>query len=372
MVLAVDDDVLLMNANARQSLDAADQRAVLGYAAELLECGGTESVVVELPTGGWVRIICRPVAVGGREEAAGIIHISALNAGVDGPAPGSLHRPPSQPVLPGVVGRSAPWLGSSREVDNACRAGQWVVLTGERGVGKVALARAAHHQNNPGGLFHVVDVVSAGAGFGAELEAELADDSVQALVIRHVERLDESGVDTAVEALYGVRERRPSEPPWIALTLTGDDADTAGLGDLLTLFPLTVEVPPLRHHIEDVRELVPYFLHQLSHGDLTCAPDAMQQLMRSSWPGNTAELLQILKQVVLRRRRTGVITPADLPARAQAISRRSLSQLEALERDAIIRSLVTNDGHKDRAAKSLGMSRATIYRKIHDYGIQTP
>jgi transcriptional regulator with AAA-type ATPase domain len=312
---------------------------------------------------------CRPVSLGGR-DGAGIIQVSSLSAGVDGPVPTVQHRPPSRPVLPGLVGRSAPWLGSSREVDNACRAGQWVVLTGERGVGKVALARAAHHQNNPGGLFHVVDVATAGVGFAAELEAELADDNVQALVIRHVERLDAAGVDAAVEALYAVQERRPAEPPWIALTLTGDDGDTAGLGDLLTLFPLTVEVPPLRHHIEDVRDLVPFFLNQLSHGELTCAPDTMQQLMRSAWPGNTAELCQVLKQVVLRRRRTGVMTPADLPARVQAISRRSLSQLEALERDAIIRSLVTNDGHKGRAAKSLGMSRATIYRKIHDYGIQ--
>lgn len=371
MVLAIDDDVLLMNANARRCLDATDQRAVLGHAAEMLMRGGSEAVVVELPTGGWVRISTRPVEIGSG-EGAGIIQVSALSAGVDGPAPTVLHRPPSRPVLPGLVGRSAPWLGSSREVDNACRVGQWVVLTGERGVGKVALARAAHHQNNPGGLFHVVDVAAAGAGFAAELEAELADDSVQALVIRHVERLDPTGVDATIEALYGVQERRPSDPPWIALTLTGDDIDTAGLGDLLTLFPLTVEVPPLRHHIEDVRELVPYFLNQLSHGELTCAPDTMQQLMRSSWPGNTGELCQVLKQVVLRRRRTGVITAADLPTRVQAISRRSLSQLEALERDAIIRSLVANDGHKGRAAKSLGMSRATIYRKIHDYGIQPP
>ena len=179
-------------------------------------------------------------------------------------------------------------------------------------------------------------------------------------------------MDATVEALYGVLERRPSDPPWIALTLTPTTQEPSDLGDLLTLFPLTVEVPPLRHHVEDVRELVPYFLNQLSHGELTCAPEAMQQLMRSSWQGNTAELCQVLKQVVLRRRRTGVITPADLPARVQAISRRSLSQLEALERDAIIRSLVANDGHKGRAAKSLGMSRATIYRKIHDYGIQPP
>ncbi|WP_371400478.1 siderophore-interacting protein [Kribbella sp. NBC_00662] len=371
MVIAVDDDLLLMNAKAGQSLDASDQRAVLGYAAEMLARGTTEAIVAELPTGSWVRIMCRPVSSGGR-GGGGIIQVSPHSAGVGIRTPATGHRPPPRPVLPGLVGRSAPWLGSSREVDNACRAGQWVVLTGERGTGKVTLARAAHQQNNPAGLFHVVDVARVGDGFTAELESELADDSVQALVIRHVERLDASGVDATLAALYDVLERRPADPPWIALTLTSDDSDSPDLGELLSLFPLTVEVPPLRHHIEDVRELVPYFLNQLSHGELTCGPDAMQQLMRSAWPGNTAELCQMLKQVVVRRRRTGVITPADLPGRAQAISRRSLSQLEALERDAIIRSLIANDGHKGHAAKSLGMSRATIYRKIHDYGIQPP
>jgi len=129
-------------------------------------------------------------------------------------------------------------------VDNACRAGQWVVLTGERGTGMVMLARAAHHQNNPAGLFHVVDAARVGDGFAAELESELSDDSVQALVIRHFERLDASGVDAAIAALYDVLERRPADPPWIALTLTSDDADTPELGELLSLFPLTVEVPP--------------------------------------------------------------------------------------------------------------------------------
>jgi transcriptional regulator of acetoin/glycerol metabolism len=43
-----------------------------------------------------------------------------------------------------------------------------------------------------------------------------------------------------------------------------------------------------------------------------------------------------------------------------------------MERDAIVQSLQDADGNKLRAAKFLGMSRATIYRKIHEYGIVTP
>jgi transcriptional regulator of acetoin/glycerol metabolism len=40
-----------------------------------------------------------------------------------------------------------------------------------------------------------------------------------------------------------------------------------------------------------------------------------------------------------------------------------------MERDAIVRSLIDWDGNKIKAAASLGVSRATIYRKIHEYGI---
>jgi sigma-54 dependent transcriptional regulator, acetoin dehydrogenase operon transcriptional activator AcoR len=43
-----------------------------------------------------------------------------------------------------------------------------------------------------------------------------------------------------------------------------------------------------------------------------------------------------------------------------------------MERDAIVQALLDFDGNKVKTAESLGMSRATIYRKIHEYGIVTP
>ena len=55
-----------------------------------------------------------------------------------------------------------------------------------------------------------------------------------------------------------------------------------------------------------------------------------------------------------------------------ALSRRVLSPLESLERDAIVRSLDTAHGNKQQAARALGISRATIYRKIREYGIVSP
>ncbi len=94
----------------------------------------------------------------------------------------------------------------------------------------------------------------------------------------------------------------------------------------------------------------------------------MQLLLRHNWPGNAEQLWQVLKQVV-QRRRAGVIMPKDLPPECWTVSRRLLSPLESIERDAIVQSLQDHDGNKVRAAEALGMSRATIYRKIHEYGI---
>ena len=54
------------------------------------------------------------------------------------------------------------------------------------------------------------------------------------------------------------------------------------------------------------------------------------------------------------------------------MSRRLLSPLESIERDAIVQTLLDHHGSKAKGAGSLGMSRATIYRKIHQYGIITP
>jgi transcriptional regulator of acetoin/glycerol metabolism len=97
----------------------------------------------------------------------------------------------------------------------------------------------------------------------------------------------------------------------------------------------------------------------------------MRVLMRNRWPGNVDQLYQVLRKVVARRR-TGTIRPEDLPPETRAITRRVLTPLEAIECDAIVDALLDTDGNKAEAARRLGMSRATIYRKIRGYGITMP
>jgi transcriptional regulator of acetoin/glycerol metabolism len=97
----------------------------------------------------------------------------------------------------------------------------------------------------------------------------------------------------------------------------------------------------------------------------------MRMLMRNRWAGNIAQLYQTMRKIVANRR-TGVITLADLPPECQASTRRLLTPLESMERDAIVQALLETEGNKLRAAQQLGMSRATIYRKIREYGIRMP
>jgi transcriptional regulator of acetoin/glycerol metabolism len=80
------------------------------------------------------------------------------------------------------------------------------------------------------------------------------------------------------------------------------------------------------------------------------------------------QLHQVLRKVVTKRR-SGVVELRDLPPECWAISRRVLTPLEAIECDAIVNALLDTDGNKVAAARLLGMSRATIYRKIRGYGI---
>jgi transcriptional regulator of acetoin/glycerol metabolism len=97
----------------------------------------------------------------------------------------------------------------------------------------------------------------------------------------------------------------------------------------------------------------------------------MRVLTHNRWPGNVDQLVAVLRKVVARRR-SGLIGVRDLPPECRVTSKRVLTPLESLECDAIVEALMDTSGNKVEAARRLAMSRATIYRKIRDYGISVP
>ena len=367
IVVALNHDVVMMNDFARQALDPGDQVVLLGQAAEALAGRHSAAVEIELPTGARARMYCRPLR-GDDRLAGGVVHVKLVEPGARLVAQAG---PRTRMILPGLVGSGPLWLRGCHRVEEVYESGEWLALEGEPGVGKLAVLRAVHQRRNPAGRFHVLDAADAAdQDWQATARRELLDGD-GCLVIRHVDRLTPRRLHVLSAALQETRAADRADTLWVAVTL-GNGKARGDLAELLRHFPKTVELPPLRHHIEDLHDLVPFLLAKLSQrARLTCSPEAMQILLRSSWPGNTEQLWQVLKQIA-QHRRTGTIRSADLPPECWTVSRRLLSPLESMERDAIVQSLLDSGGNKVKAAASLGMSRATIYRKIHEYGIVTP
>jgi transcriptional regulator of acetoin/glycerol metabolism len=363
IVLALGNDVVMLNDHARRVLDPGDQSALIGHAMEALARQTPGAVTVDLPSGVTARMFCRRIS-GDRPFADGVVHVKLVAPVAVAP---EVPAPRTAMYLPGLVGSGVLWLRACREAETLYESSDWMTLEGESGVGKQALARAVHQRRNPAAPFHVLDAASAGQEWLTKARRELLDGTGM-LLIRHADALTAKQMHSLASALQEARAAERQEELRVAVTLNRKQAG-ADLTRLLRFFQGTVELPPLRHHIEDLHELVPFFLARLSQqGRLTCSPEAMQLLLRHNWPGNTEQLWQVLKQVV-QRRRAGVIMPRDLPPECWTVSRRLLSPLESIERDAIVQSLLDHDGNKVRAAEALGMSRATIYRKIHEYGI---
>jgi transcriptional regulator with PAS, ATPase and Fis domain len=144
----------------------------------------------------------------------------------------------------------------------------------------------------------------------------------------------------------------------------------------LNVIPLSI--PSLRERKEDIPLLTQHYLDYYS-GVLGkhvagMTPDAAAILSRYSWPGNVRELANVIEYAVTMT--TGeYISSEVLPKRIKIEQKIEVPSgslnLKVLEREAITKALeeAVAQGNKDNAAKILGISRATLYRKIKEYHI---
>lgn len=367
MVLAANNDVVMMNAAARTTLSADDQALLVARSSEAVTAGRPLVLLAVLGSGATARLHCTPVW--GDTGLAGCV----LDVAIDEvPAPRS-GAGPGRPrtALPGLAGSAPAWVRACQQVA-ALRAGrEAVVVEGEPGVGKLAVVRAAHLAADAGAHLRVLDADGCRRDRGCldELADELAEGG-GTVVLRHLDRLPADLVEPVAAVLRDAAARwaAAADRPWVVATLSSLEHADPGLGAVLAAFPSSVTVPPLRARTEDVPELVRVLLPRLRADGVALSPEAVRVLLRARWPGNTAQLVRVLTRTV-RHRRTGVVHPEDLPPEVHAHGRRVLTPLESLERDAIVTSLLDAEGNKTRAAENLGLSRATIYRKIREFGI---
>src|SRR5436305_8761865 len=172
-----------------------------------------------------------------------------------------------------------------------------------------------------------------------------------------------------------------------AIAATNRDLEAAYRGgtfrkDLyLRLNVVTVHLPALRDRRSDIPMLVHHFLDRYAPNDnLQVTPAAMKSLLQYDWPGNIRELENcVARAVTLGDRRT--IDVIDLPpairsdqtsnfaASPQDSVSLSTTALAEMERMTILRVFEQANGDKALAGKMLGISRATLYRKLKRYNI---
>ncbi len=134
-----------------------------------------------------------------------------------------------------------------------------------------------------------------------------------------------------------------------------------------------VSLPPLREQRINIPLLADLYLRESrSKSDKMIegfSPEVMRVLLAYRWPGNVSELQSVIEYAVLRCKET-VISLSDLPPElAQAEMPQGPTSMSG-EKDRIQAALRAAKGNRTLAAQFLGMSRATLYRRIHGLGIE--
>jgi DNA-binding NtrC family response regulator len=151
---------------------------------------------------------------------------------------------------------------------------------------------------------------------------------------------------------------------------------------------VTVHLPALRERRSDIPRLVNFFLNRYSPNQtMEVSKAALQCLLQYDWPGNVRELENCIERAVALGNHA-LIDVSDLPPaiRSAPPSAAALetahtaspevhletqsTDLEEMERATILRVFEEVNGDKALAGKKLGISRATLYRKLKRYGIQ--
>jgi two-component system response regulator HydG len=304
-----------------------------------------------------------------------------------------------------------------------------VFITGESGTGKELVARAIHHHGprrsgpfvalNCGAIAEslqeselfghergaftgavathrgVFERAHRGTLFLDELGELSASAQTRLLRVLQESRIQRVGgtQDVAVDVRFVAATHRDLE------ALVREGRFREDLFYRLVVYP--IDLPALRERRDDIPVLVQHFLNKYrghaGAGTRGIERDTLDVLCRYDWPGNVRELENVVQRALVAQPRGTIsmgalppklvmramgldvpTTPSAHPATGTAAGTgerpapaASILPLEVLERDAIERAIRALDGNVSLAAERLGIGRATLYRKIAQYGRPT-
>jgi len=304
-------------------------------------------------------------------------------------------------------------LETVRRADRMARTSAPVLLTGETGSGKEVFARALHAASafaagpfvalNCGTLTKELAAsellgYEAGAFTGASARGRRGKFEEAHGGTLFLDEIGDLSVDIQVQLLRVLQERvvvriggnqeRSVEVRVIAATNRDLERDVGAGTFRLDLFyrlkVLSLKLPPLRERPGDIVLLVHTFLREMQDlyglGSKTVAGELMHAMVSHPWPGNVRELRGIVESMYILSRQP-VLTLADLPedfghgGERSAPGQRADTTVRTLaqrEHDAIIEALARHGHNIVEAARELGISRSTLYRKLKEFGVDAP
>ena len=138
-----------------------------------------------------------------------------------------------------------------------------------------------------------------------------------------------------------------------------------------------IHVPPLRERVEDIPLLVEHFMSLYSQryrkNIKRCDPAALKKLEKYSWPGNIRELQHAVERAIIMSD-TEVLQPQDFllhrSEHAEYGTHAESFKLDDVEKITILKAIDKHEGNISKAAKELGLTRASLYRRLEKYGLQ--
>ena len=317
---------------------------------------------------------------------------------------------------PGLLGQSPVMRQLYRALDSVADTDVSLLLQGESGTGKEQVARAIHRsssrheglfcvancaaltsENEDSEIFGVGEGAPSGSGparpgwferaHGGTLYLDSLVDlppSAQGKLLRVLQ-------DRSLYRRGGIEALDVD----VRLVASGDqklrEAVTRGAFREDLFFRVSsfeIEVPPLRARGDDVAELAHHFLQreaaQYGRPARHLSDATVSALRRYPWPGNVRELESAVRRAVLLSQHeeldvahlppsvlgTPATSALSVSERARVGDEASVSSLQSLEAAAVSAALRACEGNVSAAARRLGISRSTFYRKMKAYGIE--
>ena len=306
----------------------------------------------------------------------------------------------SAPGYDELIGESKPMLDLKSKIARVAKASGAVLVRGESGAGKELVARAIHRAS-PRADRPMVSVNcaaipadlmesqlfghKAGSFTGADRDhiGYFQQADLGTLFLDEVGEMTPEGQAKLLRVLEGhsflpVGATEPITVDVRVVAATNQDLQTyvrekkfrEDLYYRLSVFEL--KLPPLRDRGDDIELLTNFFFNhfRIEHGrpGLKLSDAALGRLLTYDWPGNVRQLRNVIDSATVMAD-SGEVRPSDLALRDAGRDTLESLKIEDWERKLITEALARTKGNVPEASKLLGIGRATLYRKVEQYGI---